>query len=147
MPLFSTRFFWRVRWPGTMLNNKVWHLYSSAEPARPEPRLTSLLAQLHKMLRRASRDHSSKADSPLDIKLAEIQLPEIQPITYEAFSLVVARGEPVLETSTNITYYSTNSRDAHIWSARARYLSSVHNGYPAVYVGRQVSSESLQCST
>ena len=43
-------------------------------------------------------------------------------------------------------YYSTYTRDAHIWSARARYLSSVHNGYPTVYVGRQVSSEILQCS-
>ena len=34
------------------------------------------------------------------------------------------------ETSTNITrYYSTNSRDAYIWSERARYLSFVHRGY------------------
>ena len=49
------------------------------------------------------------------------------------------------ETSTNITrYYSTNLRDEHIWSKRARYLSSVHNRYPAIYVGCQDSSEILQ---
>ena len=43
-------------------------------------------------------------------------------------------------------YYSTNSRDAHIWSACAQYLSSVHNEYPAVSVGRQVSSKIFQYS-
>ena len=31
---------------------------------------------------------------------------------------------------TFIHYNSTNSRDAHIWSAHALYLSSIHNSYP-----------------
>ena len=37
-------------------------------------------------------------------------------------------------------------RTMPIYGQRARYLSSVDNGYPAVYVGRQVSSEILQRS-
>ena len=45
-----------------------------------------------------------------------------------------------------INYYSTNLRDAHIWSARTRYLSCVHDRYPAIYVGCKHSSEILQFS-
>ncbi len=45
---------------------------------------------------------------------------------------------------TNIcNYYSTNARAAHIWSKCERYLSSVHNRYPAIYVGCENSSEVL----
>ena len=33
-----------------------------------------------------------------------------------------------------VTYYSINSRDAHIWSGHPCYPSSVHNRYPAIYV-------------
>ena len=34
-----------------------------------------------------------------------------------------------------VNYYSTSSRDAHIWSGRPCYPLSVHNRYPAIYVG------------
>ena len=40
----------------------------------------------------------------------------------------------------HVNYYSTNSRDAHTWSESHCYPSSVHNRYPAIYVGRQDSS-------
>ena len=41
-------------------------------------------------------------------------------------------------------YYSTNFRDAHIWSESHSYPSSVHSRYPAIYVGCQDSSLILQ---
>ena len=44
----------------------------------------------------------------------------------------------------NIYYYSTNSRDAHIWSESHCYPSSVRYRYPAIYVGCQDSYESCR---
>ena len=58
----------------------------------------------------------------------------------------ISRCSPLterLEQAINI-YYSTNSRDAHIWSESHCIPSSVHNRYPAIYVGCQDSSEILQ---
>ena len=38
-------------------------------------------------------------------------------------------------------YYSTNSRNAHVWSESHCYLPSVHKRYSAIYVGCQDLSE------
>lgn len=44
----------------------------------------------------------------------------------------------IIESTSNtyiyISYYSTNGHDAHVWSTSPRYLSPVHDGYPAIYV-------------
>ena len=50
----------------------------------------------------------------------------------------------------NERYYSANWRDAHtkmIWSESNCYPSSLHNRYPAIYVGNQDSSEIVRSAS
>ncbi len=84
-----------------------------------------------------------------------IETSSILPLSYVSspspglWSTSVTYVGPLYRTQNNIFYYrySTNVRAAQIWSKCDCYLSSVHDRYPAIYVGCQVRLKSWKCST
>ena len=71
--------------------------------------------------------HSQTVNS---FKRSKVEHQKLNTFKLITFNLSIDHPIPVIGF-----YYSTNSRDAHIWSESHCYPSSVHNRYPAIYVG------------